>query len=119
MAWGDPSLVPVLAANIPDNRLDQLIAAGYDFFYLMSDFKITGSTFSLHPRLREIARRIKSGNSAARIGIGFGINTPEQIGAVLEVADYAIIGSALIVAQQEGRLENYLENIVHSTTPAL
>ena len=119
MALGDPSLVPVLAANIPDNRLDQLIAAGYNFFYLMSDFKITGSTFSLHPRLREIARRIKSGNSAARIGIGFGINTPEQIGAVLEVADYAIIGSALIVAQQEGRLENYLENIVHSTTPAL
>jgi len=117
--WVRPPLVPVLAANIPDTRLDQLIAAGYDFFYLMSDFKITGSTFSLHPRLREIAGRIKSGNSAARIGIGFGINTPEQIKAVLEVADYAIIGSALIVAQQEGRLENYLENIAHSTTPAV
>ena len=39
-------LVPVLAANISDARLEKLLAAGFDFFYLMSDFKITGSTFS-------------------------------------------------------------------------
>ena len=110
------SLVPVIAANISDQRLDQLIAAGYDFFYLMSDFKITGSSFSLHPRLREITARIKSADNTRRVGIGFGINTSEQVRMVLGVADYAIIGSALIRAQQENYLENYLENLALLTT---
>lgn len=101
-------LVPVLAANVTDARLECLLGLGCDFFYLMSDFKITGGTFSLHPRLAQLATRIRLANPAARIGIGFGIETPEQVKAVLEVADYAIIGSALIRAQKEGRLDQYL-----------
>lgn len=119
VSYTEISLVPVIAANISIQRLDQLIAAGYDFFYLMSDFKITGSAFSLHPRLQEIISRIKSQDKNTRVGIGFGVNTPVQVNAVLEVADYAVIGSALIRAQQEGRLENYLENLILPATPAL
>lgn len=108
------ALVPVLAANVSDVRLERLLAAGFDFFYLMSDFKITGSSFSLHPRLEAIVRRIRSNNPAARVGIGFGIDTPEQVRTVLEVADYAIIGSALIRAQQEERLAKYLAELRNS-----
>jgi tryptophan synthase alpha chain len=115
---GDGGGVAILAANTPTTRLNQLLAAGYDFFYLMSDFKITGSTFSLHPGLREMAARIKAYAPENRVGIGFGIETPEQIQMVLEVADYAIIGSALIRAQQEGRLEVYLENLKKAMAPA-
>lgn len=110
-------LVPVLAANTPDSRLDQILAAGYDFFYLMSDFKITGSTFSLHPKLQQMAKRIRAHTPGARIGIGFGISTPEQVFTVLEVADYAIIGSALIRAQQEGRLNEYLNQLKNTPRP--
>lgn len=140
-------LVPVLAANVSDARLDQLLGMGFDFFYLMSDFKITGSGFSLNPRLREVIGKIKSagptpppppngrggtaytatnasevvssplpfgggvGGGVAtryRVGIGFGISTPEQARLVADEADVAIIGSALIQAQREGRLEGYL-----------
>ena len=139
-----PQLVPVLAANVSDRRLDELLAAGYDFFYLMSDFKITGSTFSLHPRLKAIIARIRSrtgggvicearagdtsrqkiasgegmspllrrdDTSSPGIGIGFGISTPEQARLAAEEADLAIIGSALIRAQEEGRLEIFLEEL--------
>ncbi|MCB0533115.1 MAG: tryptophan synthase subunit alpha [Lewinellaceae bacterium] len=112
------SQVAILAANTPSSRLNQLLAAGYDFFYLMSDFKITGSTFSLHPGLQDMAARIKAHDQQNRVGIGFGIETPEQVLAVLEVADYAIIGSALIRAQQEARLDNYLEKLKKVLTPA-
>jgi len=113
-------LVPVLAANVSDARLEKLLLLGFDFFYLMSDFKITGSTFSLHPRLRAVIDKIKSyssddfkssDESSARVGIGFGISTPEQAHLVAEGADLAIIGSALIQAQGEGRLEAYLEKL--------
>ncbi|GAB4500439.1 MAG: tryptophan synthase subunit alpha [Saprospiraceae bacterium] len=102
--------VPVLAANVSDARLEKLLGMGFDFFYLMSDFKITGSVFSLNPRLKEIIARIKSGgdSKSPRVGIGFGIATPEQARLVTGEADLAIIGSALIQAQREGRLEEYL-----------
>ena len=101
-------LVPVLAANATDERLDKLMDKGFDLFYLMSDFKITGSTFSLNPRLQTVIARIRSRNAAARIGIGFGISTPEQARLVTDEADLAIIGSALITAQSEGRLDAFL-----------
>lgn len=117
-------LVPVLAANISDARLEKLLAAGFDFFYLMSDFKITGSTFSLHPRLKEVIARIRKTGAAGtvhtlpRVGIGFGISTPEQARLVSEEADLAIIGSALIQAQQDNRLETYLETLKIAFAPA-
>jgi tryptophan synthase alpha chain len=104
-------LVPVLAANVSDERLGKLLSMGFDFFYLMSDFKITGSGFGLHPRLQEMIAKIKSHAPMARVGIGFGISTAEQARLVAEAADVAIIGSALIQASQEGRLENYLEQL--------
>lgn len=105
-------LVPVLAANASDQRIETLLNLGFDFFYLMSDFKITGSSFSLHPRLAGVISRIKShGIPAPRIGIGFGISTPAQAQLVTAEADIAIIGSALIQAQQIGKLAAYLQSL--------
>ena len=107
-------LVPVLAANASDARLEKLLGMGFDFFYLMSDFKITGSEFSLNPRLQQVIAQIKqptTSNQQPRVGIGFGIRTPEQARQVTEEADVAIIGSALIQAQQAGRLEEFLEDL--------
>ena len=113
-----PQLVPVLAANVSDARVEKLLALGFDFFYLMSDFKITGSTFSLHPRLKEIIATIKAPIphsqfpiTKRRVGIGFGISTPAQARLVATEADIAIIGSALIQAQLAGELEAYLASL--------
>jgi tryptophan synthase alpha chain len=109
-AEGGVRLVPVLAANVSDARLDELLATDYDFFYLMSDFKITGSTFSLHPRLEAIIQKIKA-VEGRRVGIGFGISTPQQAKWVTASADVAIIGSALIQARQRGQLASYLSEL--------
>ena len=90
---------------------------GYDFFYLMSDFKITGSDFSLHPQLKAMIKKIRAfqiaHNLSLRIGIGFGISTPEQAKTVTDESDVAIIGSALIQAQNAGNLKEYLESLQH------
>ena len=115
------TLIPVLAANVSAARLEKLLALGFDFFYLRADFKITGSTFSLHPRLTEVVEKIKACPPLAskrRIGIGFGISTPEQARLIVKTADVAIIGSALIQAQQQGRLEMYLESFQNALVPA-
>jgi tryptophan synthase alpha chain len=104
-------LVPVLAANIESGRLEKIMDMGYDFYYLMSDFKITGSGFSLHPDLQQVVKTIRTRRPAARVGIGFGIATAAQARAVLDWADYAIIGSALIKAQEEGQLQPFLRTL--------
>ncbi len=111
-------LVPVLAANVSDERLRDLLSAGFDFYYLMSDFKITGSGYSLHPRIKDIVRAIKTTDATHRVGIGFGVSTPEQAQKVSEVADLAIIGSSLIVANDEGRLRPYLEALKAAFVPS-
>lgn len=105
------SLVPVLAANISPGRLQSLMRLGCEFFYLMSDFKITGSDFSLHTGLLQIISTIREANPGARIGIGFGISTPGHVRAVLRHADVAIVGSALIKAQIAGNLAAYLGSL--------
>jgi tryptophan synthase alpha chain len=104
-------LVPVLAANASTERLEKLLDMRHDFYYLMSDFKITGSGFSLHPNLAAIVQRIRDKDPRNRVGVGFGIATREQVQAVLDVADVAIIGSSLIQAQEQGHLEEYLASI--------
>ena len=55
---------------------------------------------------------------AARVGIGFGIDTPAQVKAVLALADYAIVGSALIREKEKGGLDHYLEYLKNAIRPA-
>lgn len=102
-------LVPVLAANTPDERLNKALNTKPNHFYLMSEFKITGQGFGLHENLENRINYIKS-KSTAKIGIGFGISTKEHIDAVLKIANYAIIGSALIQADNEGKLEEKINS---------
>jgi len=108
-------LIPVLAANVTDQRLEKLLTAGFDFFYLMSDFKITGATFSLHPRLNAIITRLHA--AGARCGIGFGISTPQQAKLAVEVCGLAIVGSAFIRARNENRLQHCLDEWQNAFNP--
>lgn len=112
LAPGSPvQLVPVLAANTPPARLESILQQEYDFFYLMSDFKITGSGFSLHRHLKGMIQTIRRNKPDATIGIGFGISNPEQVQCVTREADLAIVGSALIIAEKNGYLDQYLETL--------
>ncbi|MCC7465767.1 MAG: tryptophan synthase subunit alpha [Saprospiraceae bacterium] len=118
---GSPvQLAPVLAANTSKVRLESMLQQGYDFYYLMSDFKITGSGFSLHPNLKGMIQTIRQHKPDATIGIGFGISSPEQVQLVAREADLAIIGSALINAEKSGNLTQYLGTLqeVFHVTPS-
>jgi len=103
------SIVPVIAANIEDKRLIKAIETNPNHFYIMSEFKITGQGFGLHENISNRVNFIKS-KSNAKIGIGFGISTKAHIEAITQIADYAIIGSALIAAQKEGQLQQKIDS---------
>ncbi|MCH8903654.1 MAG: tryptophan synthase subunit alpha [Bacteroidetes bacterium] len=104
-------LVPVIAPNIPEQRLNKILSFEPDYIYLMADYKITGSDFGIHEKLENVVGNIRK-RSDARIGIGFGIGTGAQVKEILELGDFAIIGSELINAQIENRLEDKLRELI-------
>jgi len=111
MMRGKIQLVPVIAANISEERLQKILGLKPDFIYIMADYKITGSQFSIHERIAKLVQKIKA-NCSAKVGLGFGISNGQQVKAVLEVADFAIIGSAFTRAIDEGKLEERYGEIV-------
>ena len=76
----------------------------------MSDFKITGSSFSLHSNLKKTIDLIRQEGSA-RIGVGFGISSREDVETVIKDADFAIIGSAFVKATIDKKLALKLDEL--------
>lgn len=103
-------LVPVLSANVDAERLKVAMSQKPDYVYLMADFKITGTGFSLHKNLQNLVDDLKTLHPA-KVGLGFGIKTADEVKAALNLADFAIMGSALTVAIDEGTLLEKVEDL--------
>lgn len=95
--------VPVLAANISDERLEIALSTHPQYVYLMADFKITGQNFSIHQNIQNLINKIRN-KSEAKIGLGFGISNVGEVTQALRAADFAIIGSSLAKAIQTDTL---------------
>jgi tryptophan synthase alpha chain len=76
-------------------------ASARGFVYTVSLTGITGERDELPPRLTETVERVR-GASSVPVAVGFGISTPQQAGAVAEVADGVIVGSRIVRAAGEG-----------------
>ena len=110
--------VPVLAPNAGADRLDQLTALQPRLIYLMAGYRLTGQAFALDDRLRALVQDLHQRIPGVQVGIGFGISTAAEAAQVLYVADFAIIGSALLRAQQDGHLPFLLNSLQRLATPA-
>ena len=100
-------ITPVISANTSEERLKIALANNPDYIYIMADYKITGSGFSINPKIKNVIDFVKA-QSEAKIGLGFGISEKAQVEKVLEIADFAIIGSAFTKAVDEGVIEEKL-----------
>ncbi|MFT5617491.1 MAG: tryptophan synthase alpha chain [Arenicella sp.] len=102
-------ICPVISANTSDARLDIALSTQPDYIYLMADYKITGSGFSIHPKIQKVVDTVKEKSPNTKLGLGFGISNKAQVSEVLKIADFAIIGSAFTKALDEGKLNETLE----------
>lgn len=103
------SLIPVIGPNTTQDRLNKLLALSPRLVYLMSGYRLTGSDFTLDARLAHLVALCRA--AGAETGIGFGVSAPEAVRAVLQVANLAIVGSALLRAQQAGNLAESLQEL--------
>ena len=84
----------LIAPTTPLKRAKQIARACSGFIYLLARTGITGE----RGEAPQIARRVKTLRESTDLPIacGFGISTPAHVKAVVEHADAAIVGSALI-----------------------
>lgn len=91
------------APTSSDERLKAIIEASRGFVYTVSTMGVTGARRDLDRAARILTDRLHDlGCEHACVGIG--ISTGDQVGSVLEYAEGAIVGSALVRALAEGGL---------------
>lgn len=85
----------LIAPTTPDDRAAAIARASTGFIYVLARTGITGERSELPA---DLAPRLQKLRSIAElpIAVGFGISTPDHVRAVTEVADAAIVGSALV-----------------------
>ncbi len=96
------------APTSSDERLDLVISSSTGFVYTVSTMGITGERDALDRAARSLVERMRS-RGAERACVGIGISTPAQVAGVVEYADGAIVGTALVRALRDGGLDGLAE----------
>ena len=100
------------APTSTDERLDLIVANSTGFVYTVSTMGITGERAELDTAARTLVARLRE-HGAQHACVGIGISTPDQVSGVIEYADGAIVGTALVRALRDGGVEG-LSEVVRS-----
>lgn len=89
------------APSSTNERLAMIAERSRGFVYAASTMGITGARSSVDNAARDLVARLRSAG-ADRVCVGLGISTADQVKEVLQYADGAIVGSALVAALASG-----------------
>lgn len=90
----DVDLISMIAPT-SENRIAMIAKEAEGFIYVVSSLGVTGMRSEIKTDLNSIVEVIKQ-NTKTPCAIGFGISTPEQAKKMADIADGAIVGSAII-----------------------
>jgi tryptophan synthase alpha chain len=89
------------APSSTDARLRQAVSSSRGFVYAVSTMGITGARSDVDSAARTLVNRLRQAGATSTC-VGLGISSAQQVAEVLEYADGAIVGSALVRALDEG-----------------
>ena len=113
-AWIDASnrtgldRVFLAAPSSTDARLRQAVASSRGFVYAVSTMGITGARDDVDTAARTLVKRLRDAGATSTC-VGLGISSAAQVSEVLDYADGAIVGSALVRALAEGGVAHVAE----------
>lgn len=84
-----------LIAPTSANRISMIAKEAEGFLYIVSSLGVTGTRSEIKTDLASIVKIVRE-NTNIPCAIGFGISTPEQAKKMSDIADGAIVGSAII-----------------------
>lgn len=96
------------APTSTDERLSLVVENSTGFVYTVSTMGITGERTELDAAARTLVARLRD-HGAKHACVGIGISTPDQVTGVIEYADGAIVGTALVRALRDGGVEGLSE----------
>ncbi|TQJ32213.1 tryptophan synthase subunit alpha [Microbacterium sp. SLBN-146] len=92
------------APTSTDERLDLIVRHSTGFVYTVSTMGITGERAELDAAARTLVARLRD-HGVDNACVGIGISTADQVAGVLEYADGAIVGTALVRALRDGGID--------------
>lgn len=92
----------LIAPTTPIERAQKLAQASSGFIYLLARAGLTGERSQLPADLPDRVNRLRDVTDLP-IAVGFGISTAQQVQEVVQVADAAIVGSAIMRRVAEAR----------------
>ena len=87
--------IRLTAPTADDARLQRIVENASGFVYAVSVAGITGTKSASAADISATVQRLRR-HTRLPIAVGFGIRTPAQAAAVAEVADAAVVGSAVV-----------------------
>jgi tryptophan synthase alpha chain len=108
--------VQLVAPTSTDERLRLAASQTDGWLYLVTLTGTTGAREELSQELEPLVRRARAVTDVPLLA-GFGISTPEQARAAAELTDGVVVGSAALLAAEDG--PGSLETFVHSLRRAI
>ena len=93
--------VQLVAPTSTDERIDLAARSTDGWLYLVTVAGTTGARAELSPALAPLVERARAVTDVP-LYAGFGISTPEQAAAAAELADGVVVGSAALLAAEDG-----------------
>lgn len=102
MQKNDLAPVFLAAPTSPDERLKAIAEHSRGFVYAISRVGITGKQDAIGSDAELLVRRLKQFTDLP-VAVGFGISRAEHVAAVMQFADAAVVGSAIVQLIEESQ----------------
>lgn len=108
-------IIPVVSPGMSQNRLSDILGSVPKAIYVTSQRGITGNSFEDNEQLNSLIKQIRSEPSDPQIMVGFGISNLSDVRQALQIADLAVVGSAVIRQVQFSGIDgaaDFIKNLV-------
>jgi tryptophan synthase alpha chain len=85
----------LVAPTSNEERIAKIAACTSGFIYIVSRTGVTGAQRDLSEAISPTIERVRS-KTQLPVAVGFGISRPEHVRAVWQIADGAVVGSAIV-----------------------
>jgi len=102
--------IPLIAPTTPDDRAAEILSGADGFVYYIMVTGVTGARKDTVPDITEHVVPLRR-HTDLPIAVGFGVSSGAQAREVAASADAVVVGSALVNAAREGRLQELLAEL--------
>ncbi|QQS42086.1 MAG: tryptophan synthase subunit alpha [Acidobacteriota bacterium] len=115
-------LISLVAPTTTDERIRKISENARGFIYAVSRTGVTGKGSEIRGSAEKLVKRLRAVTELP-VAVGFGIGSREQVEDVLEFADAAVVGSAIVKVIEEtgpfgdavSRVESFVKELLRKT----